>query len=86
MTDADLDRSYSALAQALLQSGPDQASLLLAMVCLGMFARADSADDVLPLIEQARRQLAEAGSMKDGSIAEPHRPIPMPLASSDDPT
>ena len=59
MTDADLDLSYSALARALLESGPDQASLLLAMVSLGLIARANSAADVLPLIEQARRQLAE---------------------------
>lgn len=61
MTDADLDRSYSALAAALAQAGPDRASLLLSMVCLGMMGRMASAAEVLPLIEQARRQLAEDG-------------------------
>lgn len=86
MTDTDLDRCYSALAQALLQSGPDQASLLLAMVSLGMIAHAGSAADVLPLIEQARSQLAEAAEHEGRSSTEPHRPIPIPVAFGDDPT
>jgi hypothetical protein len=61
MTDADLDRSYSALAEALTDAGPDGAPLMLSMVCLALMARMPSAGDVLPVIEQARRQFAEGG-------------------------
>ena len=56
MTDADLDRSYSALAQALAEVGPEAAPLLLSMVCLALMSRMASADQVLPSIDQARRQ------------------------------
>ena len=59
MTDADLDRSYSALAAALTEVGEGSAPLLLSMLCLSLMARAQSAADVLPLIEQARGQLAK---------------------------
>lgn len=58
MTDADLDRTYSALAGALADAGEEAAPLLLAMVSLALIARMESADAVLPLIEQARVQLA----------------------------
>ena len=61
MTDADLDRSYSALADALTQAGPESAPVMLAMVCLGLMGRMSEAADVLPVIEQARRQLAVDG-------------------------
>jgi hypothetical protein len=54
MTDADLDRSYTALCQALGAVGPRRSELLLAMVALGLIARSAQADDVLPLIERAR--------------------------------
>ena len=54
MTDADLDRSYTALAHALADAGPQCSELLLAMLCLSLLARADSADAMLPLIAQAR--------------------------------
>lgn len=56
MTDADLDRSYTALAQALGAVGPQRSELLLAMVCLSLMARRDSADELLPLIERARER------------------------------
>ncbi len=59
MTDSDLDHCYGVLADALEQAGPDRASLLLSMVCLGMMGRMAGTDDVLPLIEQARRLLAQ---------------------------
>ncbi|MFC5497369.1 hypothetical protein ACFPOE_07480 [Caenimonas terrae] len=58
MTDADLDRSYSALAAALADAGEGAAPLLLSMLCLSLMARAGSADEVLPLIARARAQLA----------------------------
>ena len=59
MTDADLDRSYSALAAALTEVGEGSAPLLLSMLCLSLMGRAQDADQVLPLIEQARAQLAQ---------------------------
>jgi hypothetical protein len=62
MTDSDLDRSYTALAQALAQAGEREAPLLLSMLCLSLMGRADSADDVLPLIEQARARLVKGGN------------------------
>jgi hypothetical protein len=58
MTDADLDRSYSALAEALAEVGEGAAPMLLSMVCLGLIGRMRDAGEVLPLIEQARLQLA----------------------------
>lgn len=61
MTDADLDRSYSALAGALADVGEGAAPLLLSMVCLALIGRAQDAGAVLPLIEQARRQLLDDG-------------------------
>ena len=61
MTDADLDRSYSALAAALTQVGEGAAPLLLSMLCLSLMARANYADEVLPLIEQALGQLSKGG-------------------------
>ena len=62
MTDADLDRSYSALCQSLAQVGPERSELFLSMLCLALMARYESADVVLPLIENVRAQCdAEAG-------------------------
>ncbi|TWO71875.1 hypothetical protein FN976_07735 [Caenimonas sedimenti] len=61
MTDADLDRSYTALCQALAQAGPERSQLLLAMLSLQLMARAESADTVLPLIAQAAARCGEGG-------------------------
>jgi hypothetical protein len=62
MTDADLDRSYTALCNALADVGEPRSALLLSMVCLALLARRDSADEVLPLIARAReRCLQEPG-------------------------
>ena len=54
MTDTDLDRSYTALSQALSQVGEDRSQLFLAMLSLALLARAERADDVLPLLDQVR--------------------------------
>ena len=62
MTDADLDRSYSALAAAVAEVGEGAAPMLLSMLCLSLIARAQGAHEVLPLIEQARKQLAHGSS------------------------
>lgn len=61
MTDADLDRSYTALCHALSEVGQPRAELLLAMVCLGLMARCESAQDVQPLIERARARCLQDG-------------------------
>jgi hypothetical protein len=56
MTDADLDRTYTALCQALGEVGEGRAELLLAMVSLALVARCERAEDVLPLIARARER------------------------------
>jgi len=56
MTDADLDRSYTALCQALGEVGEEKAPLFLAMLSLAWMARAGAAQDVLPDIERIRQR------------------------------
>ena len=63
MTDADLDRSYSALCKSLAQVGPERGELFLSMLCLSLMARYESAEVVLPLIHNVQAQCdAEAGA------------------------
>ena len=59
MTDADLDRSYSAFCEALSRVGEDKAPLYLSMLCLSLISRQQHADDVLPLMANAERQCAD---------------------------
>lgn len=59
MTDADLDRSYSALCEALTRVGEDKAPLFLSMLCLSLISRLQQADDVMPLLVHAERQCAD---------------------------
>ena len=54
MTDADLDQAYTALCTALGQVGQAQAPLFLSMLCLSMMTRFENANDVLPLIANAK--------------------------------
>jgi hypothetical protein len=56
MTDADLDRSYTALCEALAAVGEAQAPLLLSMLSLSLMSRFERADQVLPLIANAQKQ------------------------------
>jgi hypothetical protein len=56
MNDADLDRSYTALCQALGDVGPERSQLLLAMVALALMAKADTADEVLSLVARSRER------------------------------
>jgi hypothetical protein len=58
MTDEDLDRSYSALCQALASVGESRAELFLSMVCLSLMARYERAQDVLTLIDHVHAQCA----------------------------
>ncbi len=61
MTDADLDRTYTALCEALAAVGEAQAPLLLSMLSLSLMSRFDNAEAVLPLIANAQQQ-CEAGA------------------------
>jgi hypothetical protein len=63
MTDADLDRSYTALCQALGEVGPQRSELLLAMVALGLNVRSANADEVLTLVARARERCLEDGDV-----------------------
>jgi len=57
MTDADLDRCYTAVCESLADVGPERAQLFLSMLCLSLLARRDHAVEVLPLVEAARHAL-----------------------------
>jgi hypothetical protein len=65
MTDADLDRSYTALCEALAAVGEAQAPLLLSMLSLSLMSRFDNAEAVLPLIANAQKQCL--AGMGDGA-------------------
>jgi hypothetical protein len=56
MSDAELDRSYTALCQALGEVGPERSELLLAMVALGLMAQAQDAAEVERLLARARER------------------------------
>ena len=56
MTEAELDRSYTALCQALGDVGPQRSELLLAMVALALMARQASPEEVLDLVAHARER------------------------------
>jgi hypothetical protein len=56
MTDAELDRSYTALCVALGEVGPARSEMLLAMVALGLIARLPDAQDALELVARARER------------------------------
>ena len=65
MTDEDLDRSYSALCEALASVGESRSELFLSMVCLSVMARYESAEDVITLIDHVKSACA-AGVEQDG--------------------
>ncbi|MGV3570276.1 MAG: hypothetical protein ACO1PB_06725 [Ramlibacter sp.] len=61
MTDADLDRTYTALCHALGAVGQERSELLLSMLCLALMARSEEAEGMLQLIARSRdRCLQEA--------------------------
>ena len=55
MTGDDLDRSYTALSEALGRVGEEKAALLLATLSLALLAREEDVQVVLELIAQAER-------------------------------
>lgn len=59
MNDTDLDRTYTALCQALGEVGPARSELLLAMLALALMARAGSADEVVALVTRSRDRLLQ---------------------------
>lgn len=59
MNESDLDRSYSALCQALGDVGQERSELLLGMVVLALMARAAEAGEVLALIARSRDRCLE---------------------------
>lgn len=59
MNDAGLDRSYTALCQALGDVGPQRSELLLAMVALALIARHEDADEVMALVARSRDRCLE---------------------------
>jgi hypothetical protein len=71
MTDADLDRSYTALCHALGEVGPQRSELLLAMVALGLMARSERADDVLTLVAKARERCLDDVDGHQGDADQP---------------
>ena len=60
MNEADLDRSYTALCQALGDVGPQRSELLLAMVALALVARAPQAGEVLDIVARSRARCLRA--------------------------
>jgi hypothetical protein len=58
MTDEELDRSYTAMCEAMAQVGEGKSQLFLSMLCLALMARYESAAQVLPLIENVQAQCA----------------------------
>ena len=56
MNDQDLDRSYTALCNAMNEVGEANAQQFLAMLSLSLMARSDDATEVLALIENSRSQ------------------------------
>jgi hypothetical protein len=59
MNEADLDRSYTALCQALGEVGPQRSELLLAMVALALMTRAPQAEEVLEIVARSRERCLE---------------------------
>lgn len=56
MTDADLDKSYTALCAAITRVGEERAPLFLGMLAMSLISRLDRADEVLPLIARVEEQ------------------------------
>jgi hypothetical protein len=56
MNEADLDRGYTALCQALGEVGPQRSELLLAMVALALMAHAPQAGEVLDIVARSRER------------------------------
>ena len=59
MNDQDLDQCYSTLCNTLAEVGEVRAPLFLSMVCLSLMSRFGQADEVLPLIANARARCTD---------------------------
>lgn len=56
MNDTDLDKSYTALCEAISRVGEQRAPLFLGMLAMSLISRLDRADEVLPLISRLEEQ------------------------------
>lgn len=52
MTEQDLDKSYTALCEAITRVGEERAPVFLGMLAMSLISRHDKVDDILPLIAQ----------------------------------
>jgi hypothetical protein len=59
MKDDELDRSYTALCEAMARVGEARTPLLLSILCLALMSRQSSAEDALALIVQAEASCAD---------------------------
>ena len=62
MNEADLDRAYTALCQALGDVGPQRSELLLAMVSLALLARMPEAQEVIDIVARSRERCQQDGA------------------------
>jgi hypothetical protein len=75
MSDADLDRSYTALCHALGDVGAQRSELLLAMVALALLARMPEAGEVMAIVARSRERCLRGGPVPhDLDQAEPGSP------------
>jgi hypothetical protein len=68
MSAQDLDKTYTALCNALASVGETQAQPFLAMLSLSLIAHSPSAAQVLPLIVQAQEQCKAAEITKTPNL------------------
>ncbi|CAA9396780.1 MAG: hypothetical protein AVDCRST_MAG51-645 [uncultured Ramlibacter sp.] len=61
MNPEELDLAYTALCNALADAGQPNTERFLAMLCLALMARCESAADVLPLIEAVKVRCGDEG-------------------------
>lgn len=76
MTAQDLDKSYTAICNALNAVGETNAQQFLAMLSLSLIARTDNAADVLALIENVRNKSIQT-NYKNTNNAKPAIAIPV---------
>jgi hypothetical protein len=63
MNEADLDRAYTALCQALGDVGPQRSELLLAMVSLALLARMPEAGEAIAIVARSRERCLRDGAL-----------------------
>lgn len=59
MNNEELDRSYTALCNAMADVGEANAQRFLALLCMGLLVRVEHAGDVLALIDVVKQRCVE---------------------------